>query len=284
MHGSHSVLPKAQPDDGGARSEARVAALPWPLPVTGETATNDSRSASATRLPALPEYLVRHYWWAYLWGPAVWFFDHQPIINTIVFGQYSRLTNETLRLMQPETAGSTLLIASAYGKLIPSLAKVLDGQPLTVVDVAPIQLRRAQEKLDAVGLGDRARLECMNAEVLHFDDDGFDTSMMFLLLHELPDEPRRRALTEALRVTRPGGQLVLAEYGERTKTHWFHRLAPLRWIFGTAEPFLPSLWNLDLDALLDRCAAAAGKKIVREDRVSIFRGFYRVLRYRVEKA
>src|SRR3970282_2004294 len=91
-----------------------------------------------------------------------------------------------------------------------------------------------------------------------------------------------RALTEALRVFRPGAQLVLAKYGARPRTHPFHRWAPLRWIFGAAEPFLPSLWRQDLDALLDSCASAAGTRVACKERVSIFGGFYRVLRYRVE--
>ena len=47
-------------------------------------------------LDGTPEYLARYYWWAYLWRPATWFFDHQPIINAILFGQYRRLMEGTL--------------------------------------------------------------------------------------------------------------------------------------------------------------------------------------------
>lgn len=272
------------PSDGAAISDAAVANPVWSLPPAGAPAATDGPAPTSATWSELPDYLVRHYWWAYLWRPAVWFFDHQPIINAIVFGQYTRLTNETLRLLDPANAGSTLMVASAYGKLIPSLAARLEGNRLMVVDVAPIQLERARCKLEDVGIADRVDLQRMNAEALDFDDACFDSAMMFLLLHELPDEPRRRALTEALRVVRPGGQLVLAEYGARTRTHPFHRWAPLRWIFGTAEPFLPSLWRLDLDALLESCASAAGRRVVCKERVSIFGGFYRVLRYRVEEA
>lgn len=233
---------------------------------------------------ALPDYLVRNYWWAYLWRPAVWFFDHQPIINGIVFGQYRRLTDETLRLVGGAGAGRTLLIASAYGNLIPRLTATLAGGPLTVIDVAPIQLERAQVKLVQAGLAKRVQLRRMNAERLYFSDDSQDTSLFFLLLHELPVDARRRAVREALRVTRPGGHLVLAEYGAFTRTHWFHRLAPLRWIFGFAEPFLPSLWHQDLEALLTGQAASLGKRIECEEKVPIFGGFYRAQRYRVEAA
>lgn len=277
MHAGPRLVSKTQVD-AMPRADARTATLPWPLP-----ASTARRRDGARRLP-LPQYLTRHYWWAYLWPPAVWFFDHRPIINAIVFGQYRKLTAETIRLLEPANAGSTLLIASAYGVLIPTLAQALDDQPLTVIDIAPIQLQRARQKLARIDRADRVQLECMNAEHLHYLDHGFDTAMMFLLLHELPVAPRRRALTEALRVVRPGGRLVLAEYGERTARHPFHRFALLRWIFGVAEPFLPSLWQQDLDGLLAECAAAVGKRVVREAQVSIFGGFYRVLRYRVGQA
>jgi len=36
-------------------------------------------------LHAMPEYLARYYWWACLWRWGIWFFDHQPIINAILF-------------------------------------------------------------------------------------------------------------------------------------------------------------------------------------------------------
>jgi ubiquinone/menaquinone biosynthesis C-methylase UbiE len=232
---------------------------------------------------ALPDYLVKHYWWAYLWRPAVWFFDHQPIINTIVFGQYRKLTEATVRLLHPSQAGSTLMIASAYGNVITKAAKALGDNPLTVVDIAPIQLERAQVKLEKLGLDGNVTLTRMNAEALAYPGDSFDTAFMFLLLHELPVPSRRKALIEALRVVRPGGSLVLAEYGGFTKSHPFHRVPLLRWIFGKAEPFLPSLWHTDLDALLTECGNVTGKRVVCEDKVWMLGGFYRVWRYRVEQ-
>lgn len=234
--------------------------------------------------PALPDYLVRNYWWAYLWPPAVWFFDHQPIINSIVFGQYRRLRDETVGLLGGAQAGDTLLIASAYGDVVPSLAASREGGSLTVIDVAPIQIERARAKLERAGLSKRTTLRLMDAERLHFDDDSFDSAAFFLLLHELPPPVRRRVVSEALRVIRPGGRLVLAEYGDRTRTHWFHRLAPLRWIFGRAEPFLPSLWELDLDALIAEEAASLGKTVRADRKTVIFAGFYRAHRYRIGSA
>lgn len=234
--------------------------------------------------PRLPDYLVRHYWWAYLWPPTVWFFDHAPIVDAIVFGQYRRLQDTALRLLAPATAGDTLLIASAYGSLVPELAARLPPGRLSVVDVAPIQLARAARKLVRSGRRGQVRLACMNAEQLDFPRERFDRALMFLLLHELPPPARARALRESLRVLRPGGRLVIVEYGARTATHPFHRYRWLRWIFGTAEPFLPSLWDEDLDASLAQAAAGLGRRIECERSEVLFGGFYRGLCYRVEPA
>lgn len=260
-------------------------------PATTELELNRAGQSAAshaaigeTAAPPLPDYLVRHYWWAYIWPPAVWFFDHQPIINCIVFGQYRRLRDETIRLLGGERAGQTLLIASAYGDVVPAMASSLAKRALTVIDVAPIQIQRATAKLKAAGLDDGVAMHLMDAEQLRFASDSHDSTAFFLLLHELPPPVRRRVVSEALRVTRPGGRLVLAEYGDRTRSHWFHRMAPLRWVFGTAEPFLPTLWDLDLDSLLAEEADKLGKRIVVDEKVSIFRGFYRAHRYFVESA
>ena len=224
-----------------------------------------------------PDYLVRHYDWAYLWPISVWFFDHQPIINAILFGNYRAIMRETLRLLDAPRAGRTLQIAGVYGELTPKLAEHIDD--LHLIDVAPVQLKAAQRKLAAIGR--TAQLERMNAESLRYADASFDTTLMFLLLHEMPRAARLRSLREAIRVTRPGGKLVIAEYGEVRKRHFFHRFAPMRWILTWAEPFLGGFWSEDLNAVLQDCARAAGRAIHLDEHVDIFGGFYRVARYTV---
>lgn len=226
----------------------------------------------------LPDYLVRHYNWAYVWPFSVWFFDHQPIINAILFGNYRKIMDNTLRMMRLENAGKTLQIAAVYGELTPKIAEKVDQ--LHLMDAAGVQLRAATRKLAAIGRS--AYLARMHAENLDYASDSFDTSLMFLLLHELPPESRRASLAEALRVTRPGGRLVIAEYGEFRKRHFLHRFAPMRWILTTAEPFLGGFWNENLVDVIDECAATVGKTIAVEEQVDIFGGFYRVLSFRVD--
>jgi ubiquinone/menaquinone biosynthesis C-methylase UbiE len=233
--------------------------------------------APAGAEPALPDYLVRHYAWAYLWPAAVWFFDHQPIIDAILFGNYRRIMDATLGLLRPERAGRTVQIAGVYGELTPTLARHIDD--LHMIDVAPVQIDAARRKLAAIGRD--AHLARMNCESLRYADASFDTALMFLLLHELPPDARRRSLAEAVRVLKPGGRLVIAEYGEKRR-HFFHRFAPMRWILEWAEPFLGAFWRESLVDVLRESAAAVGRRVEPDGQVDIFGGFYRVVRFRVE--
>lgn len=249
----------------------------WDAGVAAPAPAGRSLAVAAAPVEQMPDYLVRHYGWAYLWPASVWFFDHQPIINAILFGQYRRIMDVTLRLLDPPRAGRTLQIAGVYGELTPKLTRHIAD--LHLIDVAPIQLAAARRKLAAIGK--TASLLRMRAEALRYPDASFDTTLMFLLLHEMPAIARRRSLREALRVTRPGGTFVIAEYGEKRKNHLFHRFAPMRWLLTRAEPFLGGFWSEDLGAVLQECAHEVRRGVERVEQVDLFGGFYRVARYRV---
>ncbi len=230
-----------------------------------------------------PEYLARHYWWAYLSPFGAWFFDHRPIINAILFGQYTRIMHETLRRYCLSERGRTLQLSGVYGDLTPTLVDCAGDHDFHLMDVAAIQLRAARRKLQLNGRALRHLdfLARMNAESLAYTSDGFDTVVIYFLLHELPEDARRRALTEALRVLKPGGRLILAEYGTNANTHLLHRFPLFRWALQTAEPYLGSFWNQDLTALLKECGERVKKQVELRDETPIFGGFYRVAEYRV---
>ncbi len=226
-------------------------------------------------LDGKPEYLVRHYWWAYLWPWGVWFFDHQPIINAILFGQYKKLSHRALRdCMKNRPQGRFLQLTCAYGSLTPTMLRAMDDE-LYLMDVADIQLTETRNKLvDA----EKERLLCarMNAEFLAYGDDLFATVLIFFLLHELPPDARERSLGEAIRVLRPGGRFVITEYGACPKKHLLWRFRLTRIVLQRLEPFLDSFWHVDLTAMLDKHARRQGKVIRQVDEFHCFSGFYRV--------
>lgn len=222
-----------------------------------------------------PEYLARHYWWAYLWRVGVWFFDHQTIINAILFGQYRTLARRALRACTTDRPpGRVLQLTCAYGNLTPALVEAL-ADDLYLMDVAAVQLALARRKVAAAG---RHRLLAarMNAERLAYRDDAFATVLIFFLLHELPHDARERALDEVLRVLRPGGRLVIAEYARRPEHHPLWRFRPVRALLLRLEPFLDDFWGQDLPAVLAVHAARHGKRIRLVDEFHCFSGFYRL--------
>jgi len=232
-------------------------------------------------LDGTPEYLARHYWWAYLWRPAIWFFDHQPIINLILFGQYKRLLKQTLQCLEKSPDGRLLQLTCVYGKLTPSLLNHLNGQSLFLVDVATAQLEASCNRLEPAR---RSQLlpARMNAESLGFMDNSFATVLIFFLMHEMPPEARRRTLSETMRVMQPGGRLVITEYGEEPRKHWIYRLWPLRQQLTYWEPFLQGFWREDISALLQNEAKKFGKSIWQVEMHPVYNGFYRVLVYEMD--
>jgi len=229
---------------------------------------------------SLPIYLVRHYWWAYLWRPAIWFFDHQLIINAILFGQYRRLLDQTMSSLQDCPAGQFLQLTCAYGSLTPTLVKFLKDEPLYLVDVSTAQLEKSRSKLSATEQNRVITMQ-MNAEQLELPDSSFMTVVIFFLMHEMPKDARQRTLSETLRVLAPGGRLVITEYGAEPRSHWIYRFWPLRKLLLKYEPFLHEFWREDITAILDNTAKALGKNIQLQQEHKVFDGFYRVLVYQL---
>jgi len=230
-------------------------------------------------LDGVPEYLARHYWWAYLWRGGIWFFDHQPVINAILFGQYDKLLNSTLAQVERRPGAKILQLTCVYGKLTPALLSGTAGE-VHLCDAATGQLQLARHKTRQVA--GRCHLARMNAECLGYRDDAFDQVIVFFLFHEMPAEARRNTCAEIARVVRPGGSVLITEYAAAPHRHWLYRFVPFRWVLGRLEPFLPGFWQEDVTANLEEALQKHGKALAREPHVEhCFAGFYRVMRFNV---
>jgi phosphatidylethanolamine/phosphatidyl-N-methylethanolamine N-methyltransferase len=93
------------------------------------------------------------------------------------------------------------------------------------IDISEPMLRRAQERVDELGLRNVEGLAVMDAADLSFPDSSFDVVVAQYVITTVPDP--EAALDEFARVLKPGGEIVLvsrigAETGlRRALEHWF---------------------------------------------------------------
>ena len=77
------------------------------------------------------------------------------------------------------------------------------------VDLAESMLEVARANVEAAGLGERIRLERVDAKRLPYDDGRFDAIISNSIVHHIP-EPRS-VLAEAVRVVKTGGRLMFRD-------------------------------------------------------------------------
>jgi ubiquinone/menaquinone biosynthesis C-methylase UbiE len=199
--------------------------------------------------PSIPDYLRIHYAWAYIYPKSVRFFERQWLVNLILWGSYKKIANTCIRLISSHmksTKLNVLQIACAYGDVTPNLANKLErAGSLDVIDVLPVQLTNLRLKLSKETF---VQLHCMDSTNLNFIDNHFDKILIYFLLHEQPTETRKQTLTEAIRVVKPGGEIIIADY---SKPAWWN---PLRYIWNpllsNLEPFAVNLLNQGLTQCL----------------------------------
>ncbi|MGI8460773.1 MAG: class I SAM-dependent methyltransferase [Solirubrobacterales bacterium] len=135
-----------------------------------------------------------------------------------------------------QVEGEVLEIAVGTGRNLPHYAR---GVRLTGIELSPRMLELGERR--ARDLGISADLMLGDAQTLEFADEKFDTVLITFALCTIPDD--RRALSEAIRVLRPGGKLVLLEHvrSPAKSVSFFQRaIEPLSVRFGadhlTREP------------------------------------------------
>lgn len=198
-------------------------------------------AATAAHCPpvVVPEYLEKTYWWAYTHPNAVRVFERQWLVNLILWGNFSRLRDLALDEMGTSINGQVLQVACVYGNLTEHIVQRLGPKAhLNVVDVAPVQIKNLHQKLS-----DKRQVSILQQDASHlsFDNASQDAVLVFFLLHEMPLDVRRKTISEALRVTKPGGKLIFVDYHKPVASSPFRYLMVP--ILSTLEPFAMDLWN-----------------------------------------
>ncbi len=215
---------------------------------------------------SIPAYLEETYWWAYVRPYAIAFFDHEWIVNLILLGNMAKLRDKALDALGSSIHGRTLQIASVYGDFSSRLVeRVAEGGSLDIVDVVPAQLENVYRKLSPSA--PVRMLQRDSASLNKIEDETYDQAVLFFLLHEMPATVRERTLSEALRVLKPGGKLVIVDFHKPIALNPFRYLYPP--MFRLLEPFALDIWNESIDQWLPTDFVPA--EITRE---TLFGGLY----------
>jgi len=220
-------------------------------------------SVGAPAAPAIPGYLERYYWWAYLRPASLRVFDHPAVVSAILWGQYRRLSDAALAEIAP--GANVLQLACVYGDLTPRLAGRLGPEGrLTVVDVAPIQIENLVAKL-----GPEPRVKLRVGDAAAPGPGTYDAVLCFFLLHELPDAHKLRVVDAALDRLSPGGRAIFVDYDRPVR---WHPLGPvMALVFRLLEPFAAEMWRRPVRAF----SLAPDRVRWRERRV--FGGLYQIV-------
>ncbi len=218
-----------------------------PPPPAADVGLAVTALAPARKLP-IPRYLEQVYWWAYVHPNAVQVFEREWLVNLILFGNYGRLRDAALDDLGETVCGRTLQVACAYGNLTPRLhSRLAPDAGLDVVDILPIQLLNLGKKLPA---DERVALLQGDSSSLASPDASYDQVLLFFLLHEQPEAVRRATLSEAMRVVKPGGKIVIVDYHRPVQWHPLRLL--MTGVFRKLEPYAMDLWNNEVEAFLPR--------------------------------
>ncbi|MGC3967418.1 MAG: class I SAM-dependent methyltransferase [Pirellulales bacterium] len=99
------------------------------------------------------------------------------------------------------------------------------GLTIAAVDLAAEMLVVAKQNVAAAGMVDVVRLERLDAKMLPYPDDRFQALLSNSIVHHIPTP--EEALTEAVRVTAPGGALFVRDLLRPTDADEVERLVGL---------------------------------------------------------
>jgi ubiquinone/menaquinone biosynthesis C-methylase UbiE len=118
------------------------------------------------------------------------------------------LASEALRLVGLEPGERFLDVAAGPGGL--SLPAARLGAEVLATDWSPAMIERFEARVHEEGLS-KAEGRVMDCHALDLPDDSFDVAGSQFGVMLVPDQPR--ALREMVRVTKPGGRVLVIAYG-----------------------------------------------------------------------
>jgi ubiquinone/menaquinone biosynthesis C-methylase UbiE len=177
------------------------------------------------------------------------------LLAAVVFaGRGRRVRAQIADAMQLQRGQRVLDVGCGTGTLALALAQRVGIQGrVQGVDASEEMISAAQGKAARKKVA--AHFAVATAQALPFDDGYFDAVVTSLMIHHLPDSDRPAAAHELLRVLRPGGRLLIAEF-QAPAGPTSRRV--------TAHHFGAAMATHDINDVLDLVAAAGAVDVSRQ--------------------
>jgi len=209
----------------------------------------------------MPDYYREVYekwysWFSYICDPFVKVFC---FLFNGGFGGERRWRESIIEWINPQPGEKIIDVCSGTGTLSIMLAKRLGGGEVVGIEISPAQLKIARKKEKPDGLffieGD--------AQDIPLEDCYFDRGVICGALHEMPQEVRGNVLSEAYRIIRPGGKIVIIEHN-KPKRKWKAGLFDFLERFNPEYPTYKNMLKCGLINEIER----AGFRIVKTNTTS----------------
>ena len=131
----------------------------------------------------------------------------EPIL---LLGKQAVYNQQIVSLLNLSASDRVLDLGCGTGVLTRMIADELEtdaGGMSVGIDAAAKMIHVADKKRG----GETCRFEVVAAESLPYDDGSFDAVVSSLFFHHVPLDLKEKALSEAFRVLRPGGKLIIAD-------------------------------------------------------------------------
>ena len=178
------------------------------------------------------------------------------------------LASEALRLVGLEPGQRFLDVAAGTGGL--SLPAARLGAQVLATDWSPAMIERFEARVREEGLSNAAG-RVMDCHALELPDDHFDVTGSQFGVMLVPDQPR--ALRELVRVTKPGGRVLVIAYGSPAELEFLQIFIGALTAVAPEFPGLPDdppplEFQVSDPDVLRRRLTEAGLKDVRVERMA----------------
>lgn len=174
---------------------------------------------------------------------------HRKMVDKFFPGGVFKQRKAVAMLAEQDRYGHILEMGCSSGHFTKALAETYPQANITGVDLSLCMLQHAQRLANEQNWS--WQLYQRAAEDTRFDDNQFDLVTSYILLHEMPEQAIRAMFKEALRVMKPGAEMLMSDVSRYADLNPRERWLADRGAKYGGEPHWRSSASLDLKQVIE---------------------------------